>query len=80
MAEEKLDKLDQELIARLRLDGRMPYTQLAAELQGGRGHRSKAGEPPARERNSADRRDNIQRGSWDYIPKPSWESKLMATR
>lgn len=32
MAEEKLDRLDQELIARLREDGRMPYTALAAEL------------------------------------------------
>ncbi|NLA58140.1 MAG: Lrp/AsnC family transcriptional regulator [Firmicutes bacterium] len=32
MAEEKLDRLDQQLIARLRVDGRMPYTALAAEL------------------------------------------------
>ena len=32
MAEEKLDKLDQQLIARLQVDGRMPYTALASEL------------------------------------------------
>lgn len=32
MAEEKLDSLDQQLIAYLEKDGRMPYTALAAQL------------------------------------------------